>query len=418
MPLTVAYIANEFPAAVEWYVPAEIQELRRRGVRVIPCSARRSDPALLAREQLELAKQTLYIEHFNVRIFFRMFRALPATLPRVAELFVRVLCEGTEKPMRRLRGLLHTLLGLYFAALLEGRDVEHIHVHHGYFSAWIAMVAARALGIPYSLTLHGSDLLLHAAYLDTKLAGCVFCLTISEFNRRYILAHYPVINPERVFVQRLGVEVPPTNLPVCGVKTDCRKPLLLSVGRLHPVKNHLFLVQACYVLREWGTDFRCTIAGEGLERRKLEFLIEEFRLQDVVTLAGHLSRPEVDAMYEQADLVVLTSRSEGIPLVLMEAMAREKLVLAPAITGIPELVIDGKTGFLYPPESLEQFVWRIDQILRSLNALDSVRRAARQCVITHFDQQKNLAAFGKFFVEQLAKDERRSIREDIVLQQI
>ena len=196
------------------------------------------------------------------------------------------------------------------------------------------------------------------------------------------------------------------------------KPLLLSVGRLHPVKDHLFLVQACYVLRAWGMDFHCVIAGEGPERQKIEFLINELRLHAVVTLAGHLSRPEVAAMYEEADLVVLTSRSEGIPLVLMEAMAHEKVVLAPAITGIPELVIDGKTGFLYPPSSLEHFVWRADQICRSLNALDSVRRAARHHVISHFDQQKNLTAFGEFFVAQLAKCDRRFVREDLVLQQI
>jgi colanic acid/amylovoran biosynthesis glycosyltransferase len=418
MPPTVAYIANEFPSAVEWYVPAEIHELRRHGIRVIPCSARRSEPSLLAPELVELAEQTLCLDRFGARILFRLLRALPITLPRIADLIVRVLWEGTEKPMRRLRGLLHTLMGLYFAALLADRDIEHIHVHHGYFSAWIAVIAARALGIPYSLTLHGSDLLLHAVYLDTKLAECAFCLTISQFNRRYILAHYPMIGPERVFVQRLGVGVPPKNRTACDVRAITRQPLLLSVGRLHPVKNHLFLVQACYVLRAWGIDFRCVIAGEGSERRKLEFLIETLRLQDVVTLTGHLSRAEVAAMYEQADLVVLTSRSEGIPLVLMEAMAREKIVLAPSITGIPELVIDGKTGFLYESESLEQFVWRVDQILRSLNVLDSVRRAARQSVITHFDQQKNLAAFGKFFVEQLAKRERRSVREDPVLQQV
>jgi colanic acid/amylovoran biosynthesis glycosyltransferase len=418
MSPTVAYIANEFPSAVEWYVPAEIQELRRRGVRVIPCSVWRSDPSLLAPEHRELAKQTLCLEHFNARIFFRMVRVFPATLPRVADLIFRVLCKGNEKPMQRLRGLLHTLIGLYFAALLVGRNIEHIHAHHGYFSAWIAVIAARALGVPYSLTLHGSDLLLHAAYLDTKLGECTYCLTISEFNRRHILAHYPMISPARVFVQHLGVGVPPKNRPVCGVEAISHHPLLLSVGRLHPVKNHLFLVQACYVLRESGIDFHCVIAGEGPERRKLEWLIGELRLWEFVTLAGHLSRAEVDAMYEQADLVVLTSRSEGIPLVLMEAMAHEKIVLAPAITGIPELVTDGKTGFLYEPESLEQFVWRVDQIFRSLNVLDSVKRAARQYVITHFDQQTNLAAFGKFFVDQLVKSERRPIREDPVLQQV
>jgi colanic acid/amylovoran biosynthesis glycosyltransferase len=417
MTFTVAYIANEFPSAVEWYVPAEIQELRGRGVRVLPCSARRSVPPLETSEP-DLAKDTLCIQRFNVRAFFRMLRSMPITLPRVAGLIVRVFRERNESPARRVRALLHTLAGLYFAALLEERNVEHIHAHHGYFSSWIAMIAARALCVPYSLTLHGSDLLLHAAYLDTKLTECAFCVTISEFNRRHVLEHYRAIDPARVVVQHLGVEVPPKTLQVATVKGLADKPLLLSVGRLHPVKNHLFLVQACYVLREWGMDLRCVIAGEGPERPKIEFLINELRLRGIVTLAGQLSRRDVAELYEEADLVVLTSRSEGIPLVLMEAMAREKIVLAPAITGIPELVTDGRTGFLYRPESLEQFVWRVDQICRSLNELDSIRRAARKHVIDHFDQKKNLRAFGEFFVKQLSKRDRRLAREDLILQQI
>src|SRR5438552_2733895 len=98
--------------------------------------------------------------------------------------------------------------------------------------------------------------------------------------------------------------------------------------------------------------FECSIAGEGPERRHLESLIRKFRLEDRVTLLGHVAREQMDSLYDRADIVVLTSRSEGIPLVLMEAMARGKIVLAPAITGIPELVIAGKTGFLYEPASM------------------------------------------------------------------
>ena len=122
---------------------------------------------------------------------------------------------------------------------------------------------------------------------------------------------------------------------------------LLAVGRLHPVKDHAFLIEACRQLQSFDVRFECMIAGEGPERRHLEVLIRKYGLEDRVTLLGHVRREQMGSLYDRADLVVLTSRSEGIPLVLMEAMARGKIVLAPAITGIPELVITGKSGFLY-----------------------------------------------------------------------
>jgi len=122
-------------------------------------------------------------------------------------------------------------------------------------------------------------------------------------------------------------------------------------------------------------------------------MIRDLDLQDEIHLLGHLSRHQLDVCYGAADVVVLTSRSEGIPLVLMEAMARGIPVLAPTITGIPELVLDGKNGFLYRPGSLEDFVARIGLVQRSESALGPLRRAARQYVLQHFNREKNLAAF-------------------------
>ena len=98
---------------------------------------------------------------------------------------------------------------------------------------------------------------------------------------------------------------------------------------------------------------------------------------------------------------MLTSRSEGIPLVLMEAMARGKPVLAPAITGIPELVLDGKNGFLYRPGSLEDFVARVELIPTTPNPLSATCAAARQHVLQHFNREKNLAAFCNFLLQQI-----------------
>jgi colanic acid/amylovoran biosynthesis glycosyltransferase len=333
---------------------------------------------------------------------------------RISSLVARVVLSRRETPYRRLKVLVHTWLGAYYAILLQKRGVDHVHVHHGYFGSWVGMVAARLLDRSFSLTLHGSDLLLHGSSLDTKLSSCSFCLTISEFNRRHILDHFTEIDPRKIIVSRLGVD---TRLPKAlrqnRSKITQRKLTLLAVGRLHAVKDHAFLVRACARLRECGLDFECLIAGEGPERDALESLIRQKRLQERILLLGHVAREKMDSLYRRADLVVLTSRSEGVPLVLMEAMARSLVVVAPTITGIPELVIPGKTGFLYRPCDLEDFVRRIlflHILLREkdhpvMSRLNWIRHAARVQVSTNYSREKNLNRFGDLFVHMIAPND-------------
>jgi colanic acid/amylovoran biosynthesis glycosyltransferase len=420
---TVAYLANRFPVAVEPYVGAEIQELRRQGVRVIPCTARRP-PSSSDCEILSLQP---------VRIW-RLIQAIGFGVWQwgiISDLLRRAIGDGRESPKRRLKALLHTWLGAYYAVCLRGRGVDHIHVHHGYFGSWIAMVAARLLGISFSLTLHGSDLLLHGAYLDTKLKNCRFCLTISEYNRDHILRHFPEVAPQKIMVSRMGVDLAErSKSPPRNTRGEIRPFAMLAVGRLHGVKDHAFLLRACAGLRDRGCDFQCGIAGDGPERRRLELLIQELGLQGRVTLLGHIPSERLDSWYRSADLVVLTSRSEGIPLVLMEAMARGRIALAPAITGIPELVVSGKTGFLYAPGDLDDFIDKFLFIQRvmhnertdAISPLDWIRHAARVQVLHNFDGSKNLTQFGDRFLQRIknnsAGQDWSSPHENLVLQQI
>jgi colanic acid/amylovoran biosynthesis glycosyltransferase len=390
---TIAYLSNLFPSPVESYVVDEIRELRRRGVTVVPCSARRVKPGLDCHLH-PLAAEALYLQPLRISAFLRAVW-ISATKPGVVSYFLsHALFQTRESPSRRLRALLHTLLGVYYAALLQSRNIHHIHVHHGYFGSWVAMVAARLLGIGFSMTLHGSDLLLDAAFLDFKLKRCGFCVTISEFNRRHILQHYPEAEPEKILVRRMGVDAAIMDRPSRELTPTFS---ILSVGRLHPVKDHAFLIQACWLLKCRGLRFVCRIAGEGPQRHSLEGMIRDFDLQTEVQLLGQLSRGQLDEKYARADLVVLTSRSEGIPLVLMEAMVRGTPVLAPAITGIPELVTDGKTGFLYQAGSLDDFLARAVFIMNMRSSLGQLLQAARAHVLEHFNRETNLAAVCNLF---------------------
>jgi colanic acid/amylovoran biosynthesis glycosyltransferase len=422
--LTVAYLANQFPAAVEPYVSEEIQELRRLGVKVVSGSVRRPDKAQDSSSSGVLESPVLCLQPVAVLILLRALFFAAAHWRQISILLVRVLFQGKESPNLRLRALLHTWLGAYYAVSLQKREVDHIHVHHGYFGSWIAMVAARLLGISFSLTLHGSDLLLHGAYLDTKLKYCRSCLTISDYNRRFIFDHFPAIDSKKVIVSRLGVDtLPAAKLSRRVASVQHYSFRLVAVGRLHTVKGHAFLLRACSRLRDVGLDFKCTIAGEGPERQRLESLIRSYRLQAHVTLLGHVARQDIEALYRDAEVVVLTSLSEGIPLVLMEAMARGRIVLAPAITGIPELVIPGKTGFLYKPGDLEDFLRRILFLQSSMLFEDQpvgaplhwVSHAARVHVLHNFNRQKNLTRFADVFLRPIQVP-RSSLYADPLLQ--
>jgi colanic acid/amylovoran biosynthesis glycosyltransferase len=423
--LTVAYLANEFPSAVEPYVVEEIEELRRLGVRVIAGSVRKPAPdEALASNGLP----QIVLRPPHGVILLRALWLCIRRVTRIRPLISRVLFHGREGPVKRIKALVHTWLGACYAVLLQESGIEHIHVHHGYLGSWIAMVAARLLGVQFSMTLHGSDLLLHGTYLDIKIEHCKFCLTVSEYNRNYILERYPTAEAEKVVVARLGVEVLEPPAPVVAKpKMHGDAFTFLAVGRLHAVKDHAFLVRACAQLHSRELNFECAIAGEGPERHNLESLIRQQGLETRVTLLGHVSRVPMNSLYDRADVIVLTSRSEGIPLVLMEAMARRKIVLAPAITGIPELVIAGKTGFLYKAGSMDDFVARL-LLVRSLmqvencaeagKQLDQIRHAARAQVLQNFNRRSRLQSFGDLFLRRAGRQAESIPHEDFVLQQI
>src|SRR5882724_77617 len=192
----VIYLSNRFPSAVEPYVSDEVGELRRCGITVTPWSV-------------------WPVEHnasnkTNTVFTWRPWAWLSALLICVQRrqdiqgIIRHIFRVGPESWGQRLRALGHTLLGARLALLLRNKGVRHIHVHHGYLGAWIAMVAARLLRISYSITLHGSDLLLRPTFLDVKLQHCAICFAVSEFNRNYLIQRYPQINPRNVLLSYVG----------------------------------------------------------------------------------------------------------------------------------------------------------------------------------------------------------------------
>jgi colanic acid/amylovoran biosynthesis glycosyltransferase len=414
---TIAYIANEFPSPLEPYVTDEITELRRVGVQVICCSGKRVAPNHLSLVERGFWRETRFIQPLSDDQLMRAVRRLGSDPRGLWRLLQPLLWENGPLPLVRIRALGHTVMGAALAEQLAPLTVDHIHAHHGYFASWMALAAARLMGIGFSFTLHGSDLLQRADLLSTKLHACKFCITVSDFNRKYILLHYPSIPSDKIVVQRLGVDRVFSRItPSLAAERDPRRFCLLSVGRLHRVKDYRFLIRACTALRDQGLDFICWIVGEGPERSRLEKQITASGLQGLVYLVGQVPRADLPGYYRYADLVVMTSKSEGVPVVLMEAMAHEKLVLAPAITGIPELVEHQRTGFLYQPGSLPDFVNAVTWIQANKTSLAAVQRAAAASIAASYNRQQNLRAFAEQFLARICQSDGDQLANPILQQ--
>ncbi len=417
--MKIAYLCNSFPEPSESYVADEILELRAHGVSVQACSVRR--PRAVGIDGADFLGETFYLAPLRLATCTHALWLCLRRFSRISDLVSRAV-RGPEPFLRRIRTLEHTFLGACVAARLRNYGLSHIHVHHGYFASWVGMVAARFLNAGFSMTLHGSDLLVRADYLDVKLKNCQFCFTISEFNRRHILDRYPGVGG-KIVVQLLCID--PEFWKPSDTEGSGAAFRIFSVGRLHPIKNHGFLILACRALKSAGVHVQCLIAGDGEEKPRLERLIAELQLEDEVRLLGQVAREELPELYAQANVVVLTSHSEGIPLTLMEAMAMERIVLAPRITGIPELVSHGNTGFLYQPGSMEDLLAQMQVVLHGGSLLDKMRKAARRQVVSNFNGPVNRALFAQAFLNRvqatIASDGgavTREGHESPVLQQI
>jgi glycosyltransferase involved in cell wall biosynthesis len=290
---------------------------------------------------------------------------------------------------------------------MEAEGVEHVHCHFSSHPAVAGFVIHRLTGIPYSFTAQGSDLHVDRHMLPEKVAEAAFVVTISAYNRDLILRECGERWGDKVVVIHSGIETsffePSEPRPSSG------RFNLLCVGTLHEVKGQAYLIEACRALSESGVDFSCWLVGEGKDRPALERQIAAAGMEERIHLLGQRTRGEVLELLRDADVLIAPSvptrqgKREGIPIVLMEALATGVPVVASDISGIPELVEDGHTGLLVPPRDSAA----VGRALLRLHDDAGLRRrlalAGREKVEREFDAYENA---GRLASEIVSRTER------------
>ena len=387
LPYPVAYLTGLYPKVSHSFIQREVAALRALGVEVLPCSVRRPPASEVhgPEAEAELARTFILLGHARkpLRLFgahLRLVATAPGNWARALRLAWRTRAPGVRAGLWQL---------FYFAEAgvlarhLRARGVGHLHNHLGDASGTVAMLTSEMTGIPFSYTAHGPDLFFepHRWRIDEKTARARFVACISHFCRSQVMLFSDPAHWEKLAIVRCGVD--PARYGQAPRERSGRN--VLFVGRLAAVKGVPLLLEAFARARASHPDARLTLVGDGPERPALEARAAALDISSAVSFTGYLDQDEVAAALAEADMLVLPSFAEGLPVVLMEALASRIPIIATQVAGVAELVRDGETGFLVPPGDVESLTDRLNQLLSDPELCRRMGEAGRNAVLAQHD---------------------------------
>lgn len=382
----IAYLTGRFPEVSLTFILREVEALRAQGFEVLTCSIRRTPPEQHPGEAEKRAAATTFHVLEAVRNPLTLLAAQARRLRRPRRYLSALrLAWRTRAP--GLRAALYQLIFFIEATVLarhlERERVTHLHNHFVFGAATVAMLVSELTGIPYSFTLHGpADLFEPYRWrLDEKTARATFVATISHFARSQLMFFSDPRHWHKIRIIHCGVE--PARYAAPPAPRDDAEIRLVFVGRLAPVKGLRVLLSAFEGLGTELPALRLVLVGDGPDRAALQAAAAP--LGDRVRFTGYMSQAEVAATLASADICVLPSFAEGVPVVLMEALASGRPVIATQVAGVGELVEEGVSGFLVPPGDAESLADRIRRLAADPALQARMGAAGRARVQADFD---------------------------------
>jgi colanic acid/amylovoran biosynthesis glycosyltransferase len=389
--MRVAYLINQYPKISHTFVRREIHALERQGVVVTRIAVRGWDADVLDADDKSEQQKTRYVLREPAKL---VTAAIVMALSRPMQF-----CQGLRLAWRMSRRSDRPLL-VHLAYLAEAcrvlpwliqERIEHLHAHFGTNSAEVAMLA-RVLGGPnWSFTVHGPEEFDKPEFigLPEKIRRCAFVVAVSSFGRSQLFRLVKHDLWQKIHVVHCGIEPAfyqnaVSSLPVART--------LVCVGRLCEQKGQLLLLDAVRRLRESGVQLKLALAGDGEMRSELERLVSLYSLDDVVRITGWIGSDQVRDEILAARALVLPSFAEGLPVVIMEAMALGRPVISTFVAAIPELVISGEQGWLVPAGDVECLASAMRDCLdTSLDKIVQMGEAARARVLERHDVDREAA---------------------------
>lgn len=394
----IGYLTGEYPRASDTFIQREVAGLREDGFDVDTFAVRRPGPEhLVGPEQREGQATTSYLLESarspgTLLGHVRMLTANPRRYLGAVKLAARTARPG-------LRGALFQAIYFLEAGILAGeirkRGIDHLHNHFGDSSCTVAMLAAELADVPFSFTLHGPAIFFepYTWHLGEKLDRAAFCACISHFARSQAAIFASPDQVDHLHIVHCGVQ--PERMASANHEPDGNR--LVTVGRLVELKGMSVLLDAVNRLQETNPKVELTVIGDGPDRARFEQKAKRLGLADRVHFVGAQSQAEVAEHLGRSDVFVLPSFAEGVPVVLMEAMATGLPVVTTHVGGMTELIDDGVSGYLVRPGDVEQLTGRIAGLLADPDLRSTLGDAGRERVFTDFVSHREAARLGGLF---------------------
>jgi glycosyltransferase involved in cell wall biosynthesis len=390
-PPAMAYLVSRYPAISHTFILREIQGLRALGHTIFTASINTPDRPVEAMEAYEKqeAENTFFVKTQGaLRALMAMLywcSRSPGSLWRTLRLGL-----GLGKSGSWLYGLAYVAEAALVARWMRQHELQFLHVHFGSVGATVGVLVKRLTNCHLSYTIHGPDEFddVFGQHLPLKMQEADSVVCISQFAKGQLMRISHPDNWPKLQVCRLGVDPAQFTYSVRPLK---KSPVeLLCVGRLSSAKAQILIVQACAQLRDQGLDFALTMVGDGPDRSRIEQAIGRLNLGQHVHLTGSLNQAAVRAHFARADIFVLASLAEGIPVVLMEAMSSGVPCVSTPVNGIPELIEHGRTGLLATPGDVPSLTTQLRRLIQEPEWRRSLAEAAHAKVLADFDLGRNV----------------------------
>ena len=383
----LAYLTTLYPALSHTFIEREVRGLREMGFEIHTFSVRRPTTRdVLGSHHRDAERETYYLLDASAKIPVAILWALicnPVGLVRAVFRSQQVAGSGL---LVRFRHLAYALESVTLARRMSKSNLRHVHVHLGNNGASVALLACVFdPRLSYSLSVHGPGEFAQAEQntLKPRAEYALFVRCISDFCKSQVMARTDPSAWKNFHVVHCGVD-PETFVPAPAPVAKGDDLRIITVGRLVAAKGFPILLQACAFLAKEKISWRLEVVGDGEMMRELRDMAGALGISDQVKFSGPVSPDEVSFRLQQADLMVLPSFQEGVPVVLMEAMAKEIPVISTTVAGIPELIESGKEGLLVHPGSVELLAEALKDLARDSARRRRFGKAGRQKVIAEF----------------------------------
>lgn len=390
-PIKVAYFLQRFPAITRTFIAREADWIREHDVDITIFSLLQPTDKVVHKQSKKLLPLVIQSPYLSIKIIRANVYFLRTVPVRYIQALCAVIWQTYHEPDTLLKAITLFPKSVYFARKVKDGNYDHIHTHFVYIGAIAADVASTLTGVSHSVRPHAFGLFERNQKSARKsLERANKIITISTYHKQYIAELCPDVDAEHIHAVYCGLETSQTSSKIAEQRTQT--PQILSIGRAIEKKGHEYLAEACATLAERGVNFHCTmVVGDDAGSKKLQELVNKLGCENQITLLGDQSQAEIMWLYNRSDIFALacvvakSGDRDGIPSVLIEAMACGLPVATTNVAGIPDLVENEVNGLMVDERNSQQMADALERLIHDEHLCERFGRRGRERVLEKFE---------------------------------